>query len=142
MGSTPTQRSTDTILPKRCEAVQGQFLVPVDDLAKGVSFYRDVLGLPFLFEAPPQMAFFNCGGIRLLVGVPPSGQSAQRVSAIYFRVAEIQSVYCSLKEAGVSFTAEPHVVHRTPGMELWLAEFQDPFRNSLALMSEVKSGGV
>jgi methylmalonyl-CoA/ethylmalonyl-CoA epimerase len=123
-------------------ATVGQLLVPVDDLAKGISFYRDVLGLPFLFEAPPQMAFFNCGGIRLLVGVPPPGQAAQRGSAIHFRVPEIGRVFSSLKGAGVAFSAEPHVVHKTPSMELWLAEFQDPFGNSLALMSEVKAGGV
>ena len=123
-------------------ATVGQLLVPVDDLAKGVSFYRDVLGLPFLFEAPPQMAFFNCGGIRLLVGMPPPGQAARPGSAIYFRVSEIGPVFSTLKNAGVEFSAEPHVVHRTPSMELWLAEFQDPFGNSLALMSEVKSGGA
>jgi methylmalonyl-CoA/ethylmalonyl-CoA epimerase len=123
-------------------ATVSQLLVPVDDLAKGVSFYRDVLGLPFLFEAPPQMAFFNCGGIRLLLGVPPPGQAAHRGSAIYFRVSEIGAVFSTLKEAGVVFSAEPHVVHKTPSTELWLAEFRDPFGNSLALTSEVKSGGV
>ena len=127
---------------KLANASIGQLLVPVDDLAKGVAFYRDVLGLPFQFEAPPRMAFFNCGEIRLLIGVPAPGQAAQRSSAIYFRVPQIGPVYASLKEAGVSFAAEPHVVHRTPSMELWLAEFEDPFGNALALMSEVTAGGV
>jgi len=55
-----------------------QLLIPVDDFDRGVSFYRDILGLPLLFAAPPQMAFFNCGGLRLLVGVVPPGQKAQR----------------------------------------------------------------
>ena len=55
-----------------------QLLIPVDDFESGIAFYRDVLGLPFLFAAPPQMAFFNCGGVRLLVGVLPSEQPAQR----------------------------------------------------------------
>lgn len=119
-----------------------QLLIPVDDFEKGVAFYRDVLGIPFLFSAPPQMAFFNCGGLRLLVGVPPEGQTAQRGSAIYFQVAEIGAVFSSLKESGVAFVAEPHIVHRTPSMELWLAEFRDPFGNQLALMAEVQVGGV
>ena len=119
------------------DAKIAQLLVPVDDLAKGIVFYRDVLGLPFLFEAPPQMAFFNCGGVRLLVGVPPASQPAQRGSAIYFQVPEIAAVFSTLKANGVLFSAELHVVHRTPKAELWLAEFQDPFGNSLALMSEV-----
>ena len=63
----------------------GQLLIPVEDLDKGVAFYRDTLSIPFLFAAPPQMAFFNCGGVRLLVGAMPAGQAAQRGSAIYFQ---------------------------------------------------------
>ncbi len=119
-----------------------QLLIPVDDFDKGVGFYRDVLGIPFLFAAPPQMAFFNCGGIRLLVGVMPSGQKAQRGSAIYFQVPDIGAVFSSLKGKGVRFIAEPHVVSRTPKSELWLAEFTDPDGNQLALMSEVALGGA
>jgi methylmalonyl-CoA/ethylmalonyl-CoA epimerase len=115
----------------------GQLMIPVEDFDKGVAFYRDVLGLPFLFAAPPQMAFFNCGGVRLLVGVLPPGQKPQRGSAIYFQVSDIQAVHSSLKEQAVRFRAEPHVVHRAPTSELWLAEFTDPDGNQLALMSEV-----
>jgi predicted enzyme related to lactoylglutathione lyase len=113
-----------------------QLLIPVEDFESGVAFYRDVLGLPFLFAAPPQMAFFDCGGVRLLVGALPSGQIAQRGSAIYFRVDDIADVYASLKERGVDFRAAPHVIHRTPSAELWLAEFVDPDGNQLALMGE------
>ncbi len=114
-----------------------QLLIPVDDFEQGVAFYRDTLGLPFLFAAPPQMAFFNCGGIRLLVGVMPAGRTAQRGSAIYFQVPDIHAVYSSLRAKGVRFTAEPHVVHRAAKSEVWLAEFADPDGNQLALMSEV-----
>lgn len=123
-------------------ATIGQLLVPVDDLAKGVAFYRDVLGLPFLFQAPPQMAFFSCGAVRLLVGVPPPGQAPRRGATIYFQVAGIAQVFTTLTDDGVAFLAEPHVVHRTADMELWLAEFEDPFGNHLALMSEVKIGAT
>ena len=119
----------------------GQLLVPIEDFEKGVAFYRDVLGLQFLFSAPPQMAFFSCGGIRLLVGVIPPGQTAQRGSAIYFQVQDIQAVHSSLKGKGVTFKAEPHLVNRTPTSELWLAEFTDPDGNQLALMSDVAVGG-
>jgi methylmalonyl-CoA/ethylmalonyl-CoA epimerase len=123
-------------------ATVGQLLIPVDDFEKGVAFYRDVLGLPFLFAAPPQMAFFDCGGLRLLVGVTPPGQAAQRGSAIYFRVADIHAVFSRLKSNGVSFLAEPHVVNRTPKSELWLSEFNDPDGNQLALMSDVPLGAA
>jgi methylmalonyl-CoA/ethylmalonyl-CoA epimerase len=117
-------------------AKSGQLLIPVEDFEKGVAFYRDVLGIPFLFSAPPQMAFFNCGGIRLLVGVMPAGEKAQRGSAIYFRRRH-PSGNSELKSKGATFRAEPHVVHRMPKAELWLAEFSDPDGNQLALMSEV-----
>lgn len=119
------------------DATIGQLLVPVDDLDRGIAFYRDVLGLTFLFAAPPQMAFFRCGAVRLLVGVMPAGQSPQRGSAIYFSVADIRGVHGTLAGQGVRFVNEPHVVHRTPSSELWLAEFTDPDGNQLALMSEV-----
>jgi methylmalonyl-CoA/ethylmalonyl-CoA epimerase len=118
------------------EAKIAQLLIPVDDFDKGVVFYRDVLGIPFLFAAPPQMAFFNCGGVRLLVGVLPPGEKVQRGSAIYFQVADIKGVHAALKAKGVNFRAAPHLVHRTPTSELWLAEFTDPDGNQLCLLSE------
>lgn len=118
----------------------GQLMIPVEDFDRGVAFYRDVLGVPFLFAAPPQMAFFMCGTVRLLVGVLPPGEKAQRGSAIYFRVPDIKAVHAELEGKGVKFRAAPHVVHRTPQMELWLAEFSDPDGNPLALMCEVKPG--
>ena len=124
------------------DATIGQLLIPVDDFERGVAFYRDVLGLKFLFAAPPQMAFFLCGTIRLLVGVTPAGQSPQRGSAIYFQVKDIHGVHASLRNAAVNFTAEPHVVNRGPKSELWLAEFTDPDGNQLALMSEVALAGA
>jgi len=117
-----------------------QLLIAVENFEKGVSFYRDILGIPFLFSAPPQMAFFDCGGVRLLVGVMPAGQDAQRGSTIYFEVPDIAAVYSALTAKGVGFKAEPHLVNRTPKSELWLAEFTDPDGNQLALMSEVATG--
>jgi methylmalonyl-CoA/ethylmalonyl-CoA epimerase len=107
-----------------------------------VSFYKDVLGLPYLFSAPPQMAFFMCGSVRLLVGVLPAGQPAQRGSAVYFKVQDIHGVFSSLKSQGVNFSAAPHLVHRTATSELWLAEFADPDGNHLALMSEIATAGA
>ena|SRR5580765_7055927 len=118
------------------DATIAQLMIPVDDFEKGVAFYRDTLGLRFLFAAPPQMAFFQCGTVRLLVGVLPSGQKAQRGSAIYFQVADIQSTYAELEGKGVRFLAPPHVVHRTAKSELLLSEFTDPDGNQLALMGE------
>jgi methylmalonyl-CoA/ethylmalonyl-CoA epimerase len=119
------------------QATVGQILIPVEDLKKAVPFYRDTLGIPFLFEAPPQMSFFQCGNVRLLVGVPEGNQPRQRGSMIYFKVNDIQGVHARLAKLGVTFMAEPHLVHRAATYDLWLAEFRDPDGNGLALMSEV-----
>ena len=119
------------------DATVTQLLIPIDDFERGVAFYRDVLGLPLLFAAFPQMAFFQCGAVRLLVGVTPGGEKVQRGSQIYFGVKDIQSVYSSLKSQGVQFKAPPHVVNRSATSEVFLAEFVDLDGNQLALMSEV-----
>jgi predicted enzyme related to lactoylglutathione lyase len=118
------------------DATVGQLLIPVENLDRAIQFYRDTLGLRFLFSAPPQMSFFQAGNVRLLVGVPEAGRPRQRGSMVYFRVADIDAVARTLEDRGVSFEARPHAVHRTPTSELWLAEFVDPDGNHLALMSE------
>jgi methylmalonyl-CoA/ethylmalonyl-CoA epimerase len=116
----------------------GQLLIPVENLERAIGFYRDTLGLRFLFTAPPQMSFFQAGPVRLLVAVPEGDQPRQRGSAIYFRVADIRAVFQTLSERGVAFgSAKPHIVHRTTMTELWMVEFQDPDGNQLVLMSEV-----
>lgn len=121
-------------------ATIGQLMIPVDDVDRAIGFYRDVLGLPFLFAAPPQMAFFMCGQVRLLVGVLPPGQQPQRGSAIYFNVDDIAAMHAALTARGVAFAHPPHVVHRTAQSQLWLAQFTDPDGNPLLLMSEVATG--
>lgn len=113
-----------------------QLLIPTHDLDRAIVFYRDTLGLPFLFSAPPQMAFFQCGNVRLLVGVPTDSNINKNFAGLYFKVADIQQTHDTLRSRGVGFGAAPHVVHRTPAAELWLAEFKDPDGNALALMSE------
>jgi methylmalonyl-CoA/ethylmalonyl-CoA epimerase len=119
------------------DATVGQLLIPVTDLERATTYYRDTLGLRFLFAAPPQMSFYQSGAVRLLVGVPEAGRQAHRGSMIYFKVVDIHAVYDTLRGRGVSFPAPPHLVHRAATHELWLVEFTDPDGNHLALMSEV-----
>ena len=119
------------------DAAVTQVMIPVDDFERAIAFYRDVLGIPLLFTAPPMMAFFKSGAVRLLVGVLPRGQKAQRGSAIYFHVTDIHAVHSTLGANGVQFRGEPHIVNRTPESELGLAEFTDPDGNPLALLSDV-----
>jgi methylmalonyl-CoA/ethylmalonyl-CoA epimerase len=117
----------------------GQIAVIVHDLPKAVAFYRDVLGMKFLFEVP-KMAFFDCGGIRLMLGIPETPELDHAASILYYKVDDIQSAYQALKSRGVRFEGEPGLVARMPDHELWLAEFRDMEGNVLALMSEVRPG--
>jgi methylmalonyl-CoA/ethylmalonyl-CoA epimerase len=116
----------------------GQISMTAHDLPRAVAFYRDTLGLTFLFEAPPKMAFFDCGGIRLMVGVPEEKEFDHPGSVLYFKVDDIRAVYTVFQERGVSFRTEPHLVAKMPDHELWMAFFQDSEGNTLALMSEVR----
>lgn len=112
-----------------------QIALTVKDVSAAVKFYRDTIGLPFLFEAPPKLAFFNCGGIRLMVS-EPEGVTASGNSALYFKVDDIRGEYDRLVGAGVTFAEQPHRIARLADREIWLAAFHDPEGNLLALMSE------
>lgn len=118
----------------------GQVALPAGDLAATVRFYRDTLGLPLLFEAPPGLAFFDCGGVRLMLAAPEGGGAATAASgaALYFRVPDIRAAHARLAERGVAFTDAPHVVARMPDHDLWMVFFTDPTGNMLALMSEAR----
>ena len=115
----------------------GQIHIGVKDITRAVGFYRDVLGMPLLFEVPEQqMAFFDCGGIRLYLSADQSDEFPSN-PLIYYRVADINEAYTALTSHGVEFLREPHVVHRTEDYELWMAGFHDPEGNFIHLMSEV-----
>ena len=118
----------------------GQIAMTVHDLPRAVAFYRDVLGMKFLFEAPPAMAFFDCGGVRLMMSLPEdTGQAAgQRFASIlYFTVPDIEEAAAALGGRGVKFETAPHLVARLPHADLWMGFLRDPDHNLLAIMSEV-----
>ena len=115
----------------------GQIAVNAHDLPRAVAFYRDTLGMRLLFEVP-QMAFFDCAGVRLMLGLPSAPAFDHAASIIYYRVDDIQAAHRALVERGVTFTEPPHVAARLPDHELWLAFFRDTEKNVLALMSEVR----
>jgi methylmalonyl-CoA/ethylmalonyl-CoA epimerase len=117
----------------------GQIAMPVTDLARAVAFYRDRLGMRFLFQAPPQLAFFDCGGVRLMLDVPEDKEFARHGSVLYFKVSDIETAYRDLNAAGVTFKAAPHLIAKMPDHELWMAFFDDTEGNTLALMDEKKT---
>lgn len=114
----------------------GQIAVNVHDLKRATAFYRDTLGLKFLFEAG-DMAFFDCGGVRIMLSEPERPQFDHPGSFIYYRVADIQRSYEILVSRGVNFDEKPAFVARLPDHDLWMAFFRDPDKNPLVLMSEV-----
>jgi methylmalonyl-CoA/ethylmalonyl-CoA epimerase len=115
----------------------GQIFVNVKDLDRATAFYRDVLGMKYLFSAPPGMVFFDCGGIRIMLGRADRPEIDHIASIIYYKVDEIERVYETFKAAGVEFIVAPHLVAPMPTYDLWLADFRDSEGNILALMSEV-----
>jgi catechol 2,3-dioxygenase-like lactoylglutathione lyase family enzyme len=113
----------------------GQIGVSVRDLDAMTAFYRDTLGIPFLFAAPG-MSFFDLGGVRLMLSLPSPGAEGCHGSILYLRVRDIGAAHARLQEHGVRFEGVPHVVHRDARHELWLVGFHDPEGNVLELMEE------
>ena len=114
----------------------GQIAIPVKDLDSAISFYRDTLGLEFLFQAPPGLAFFMSGEVRLMLEASPQDKADEHSSVIYFRVAGIQRAYRKLSAKEVDFVDEPHMIAKMPDHELWMVFFHDSSGNLLALMAE------
>jgi len=112
-----------------------QISMRVHDVDRAVRFYRDALGVPFLFAAPPQLAFFDCGGVRLMLSTPEPGFDHPG-SVLYFAVDDIAEAHAALKARGVVFNTEPHKIATLADREVWLADFKDSEGNTLALMSE------
>lgn len=116
----------------------GQISMRARDLPRAVAFYRDRLGLALLFEAPPALAFFDCGGVRLMLGKPEKAEFDHPGSVIYFKVTDIQRTFADLSARGVTFLGAPHLIAKLPDHELWMAFFKDSEDNTLALMAEVR----
>jgi catechol 2,3-dioxygenase-like lactoylglutathione lyase family enzyme len=113
----------------------GQIGITVTDLDRSIAFYRDVLGLKFLFRLP-SLAFFDCAGIRLMLGLPEANGETFR-PILYFRVEDIQGAAAELERRGAKFESKPTLVAKLEKHDFWLAAFRDPDRNVIELMSEV-----
>jgi catechol 2,3-dioxygenase-like lactoylglutathione lyase family enzyme len=113
----------------------GQIAIATNQLDTLTAFYRDVLGLRFLFDVPGRMSFFDCGGVRLMLSLPEPGYD-HPPSILYFRVRDIEAAHRALAARGVGFEAAPHLVADLGTTELWLAFFRDPERATHALMEE------
>jgi predicted enzyme related to lactoylglutathione lyase len=114
----------------------GQIAISVSDVDAALSFYRDRLGLAFLFSAGPNLAFLDAGGVRVMLA---SGEGAENVghnSVLYFRVSDITTVHSAIVARGVENAGEPHLVATMPDHELWIGFLRDPDGNLVGLMEE------
>lgn len=116
----------------------GQIAINVRDLQRAVAFYRDTLGMCFLFQAPGGLAFFDVGGVRLMLGVAEKPEFSHPASILYYKVPDIGTAYETLTSRGVTFIDEPHLIAKMPDHELWMTFFRDSEENVLALMEERK----
>ncbi len=114
----------------------GQIALVAHDLDRAVAFYRDALGMRFLFRVPG-IAFFDCAGVRLMLSAPERPELDHPGSIIYFKVDDLPTFYSALRGRGVAFVDAPHLIARMPDHELWMAFFEDGEGNTLGLMSEV-----
>jgi methylmalonyl-CoA/ethylmalonyl-CoA epimerase len=115
----------------------GQIAINAKDVERAVAFYQEKLGLNLLFKAPPGLAFFDCGGVRLMLTRAEKPEFDHPSSVLYFAVPDIQAAFSTLKESGVEFEDEPHLIAKMPTHDLWMTFFRDSEGNLMGLMSEV-----
>lgn len=121
---------------RQIEAI-GQIAIAVTDIEKARTFYRDTLGLEHLFDAPPELAFFNCGGTRLMLTIQNGADADHHTSAIYYRVTDITAATAKLKAKNVTFEQEPQLVAKMPDHDLWMGFLRDPDQNLIGIMAEL-----
>ena len=113
----------------------GQVSMGVRDLDRAVAFYRDKLGVRFLFQVPG-MAFFDCAGVRLMLTLPLDESGESRGSVLYYKVDDIDKAFQVLKSRGVQSEGNPRKIADMDDHELWMTFFRDSEENMLALMEE------
>lgn len=113
-----------------------QIAVNVQDVERATAFYRDVLGMRFLFAAPG-LAFFDCGGVRLMLTRAERADLDHPASLLYYGVDDIAAARDTLVARGAVFEEEPRVVHRTDTYDLWIGALRDSENNLVAIMREV-----
>ena len=116
-----------------------QIALPVREITAATRFYRDTLGMRHLFDAPPALSFFDCGGVQLMLAGPDAqGKDGEQQHAVlFYDVSNIKSVHGKIKSAGAKSLEEPHVIARMNGREIWISSFSDGQGNVVSLMSDV-----
>jgi len=116
----------------------GQIAIIVGDVAKATAFYRDVLGLKFLFPAGPNMAFLAAGTVRIMLTTPQGAGEVGKNSILYFKVDDIHAAHAAIVARGAQKASDPRLIAKMPDHELWMAAVRDPEGNIVELMREVR----
>lgn len=114
----------------------GQIAIVVADVAKATAFYRDVLGLKFLFSAGPNLVFLMAGGVRIMLTTPQGHGEVGKNSILYFKVGDLTAIHAAIVGRGATNERSPQLTARMPDHELWMAFVRDPDGNLVGLMEE------
>ena len=125
-----------TLAPPSSAITLGQVALTVSDVERSTAFYRDKVGLHFLFAAGPTLAFLDLGGVRLMLSTPEGAFTPGGSTVLYLKVPDISASYDAMRGRGVAFIDEPHLIARMPDHDLWMTFFRDPDQHTLALMCE------
>jgi predicted enzyme related to lactoylglutathione lyase len=123
-------------MPNLSQSHIGQVAVVCKDVARGSAFYRDVLGFRHLFDAPPSLSFFDCGGVRLMLTTVERPEDDHPGSMLYFFVSDIEGVQRDLTAKGVQFLEQPHLIAKLSDRDVWLTAFNDSEGNPMGIMEE------
>ncbi|TFE00217.1 VOC family protein [Jeotgalibacillus sp. R-1-5s-1] len=115
----------------------GQIGIPVKDIERAVDFYKNKLNLNLLFQTD-SMAFFETGGIRLMLTLPENETFDHPGSVVYFNVNDIHEASSTHQKRGITFISDPHLIAKMGTTETWMSFFHDTEGNTHALMSEVE----
>jgi catechol 2,3-dioxygenase-like lactoylglutathione lyase family enzyme len=114
----------------------GQIALVVSDVAKATAFYRDVLGLTFLFPAGPNLAFLAAGSVRIMLSTPQGHGEVGKNSILYYKVTDVVALHAALLARGATNERAPQLTARMPDHELWIGFVRDPDGNLVGLMEE------
>jgi methylmalonyl-CoA/ethylmalonyl-CoA epimerase len=115
-----------------------QIAIPVQSVDEAKTFYRDTLGLRHLFDAPPALSFFDCGGVQLMLAGPAAQgeEGGQQHPVLYYDVGDIKAAHAKLESAGAKVVERPHIIAKMNGREIWISAVSDGQGNTVQLMSE------
>ncbi len=114
----------------------GQIAITVSDVSQALVFYRDVLGLEFLFSPAPTLAFLRAGSVRIMLSTPQGAGAVGANSVLYFKVNEIETVFTAIVERGAQVERPPQLAAQMPDHALWIGFVRDPDGNLVGLMEE------